>query len=780
MAEEEGLDVVIQPSRNINAACYEVPTLNHRHVTANVLPILTEAKTIQTAQEDGGVDKCTSKKRKMTRLAIIFAVMASAALVIGLGVVASKNKTLMITSGASFVEGCPEGEVVVNSSITSNQEVPTSDTELYDTSPFNRRLKVTFPFIGNNVQQFSRRLNKRSGCNEFTGRGKDFQSVQGKSNSVGFLICRENIDRPGFGLEEFSSGYMTGTPVYSELTLEEFDSTLSELSDEGTTLSDGLETAETVTGSLAAITTTYPLVSGLFSIASGAIGVANIYAGKNEQSDAEVIISGISELFNSRFYELNQKISKLSDMVADGFSVIRKDLADNELDELMGYLQAIDYAHRNMLNASLTTNIEPGIKKLYVDRYRDACNRPQFTAEDIFRQFYGFACGESGKERKCDVSNGVETGICKYGVKKRQYIQDIYKEGSEGLSKRFLDFGAWLLKAMLLAQFHSSACLPQDVASCIDPFTDPTRKLIAEEQKAAFAEVAANVEQAVECIDNSFIDTLSNPAFYQDETKVPGLKSCLSPSFMSNMTKPSSYLEINECMADKIRDSLQTNFPLKHWAVVVYHDHPSELYFDGDGANKKSGMIHVNANENLGDKVIHLLYRNKDLGPKDLTYVDELSTGIATTRNVFTDDERGYDKVGILVEVERKNDITLGAIESHVGSCYGDPTNPSSADTPNEQSPIEVLRRDQGFIAWTNAARGQPGISSTAFSATKELTQNENLIYKEGSSDPSDLLQFHSIEMYVVRYINAGSDPGECCDAANCIQWPRRTVSMIV
>jgi hypothetical protein len=211
----------------------------------------------------------------------------------------------------------------------------------------------------------------------------------------------ENVDRPGFGLEEFDSGYEMGNKIYSEASEEEVD----------TLLQNGLETAAILSETVADVTALVdtPLmkaVSGFFSVASGALGVASIWGAK---SDADVTNS----LINKRFNELSLQVSKLSDMVADGFSQIRKDLADNELDELMGYLQAIDYAYKNMLNATLTADMIPQVKKVYVDRYRDACNRPQFTADDIFRQFYGFACGDTGSSRDCDAANGDQTGVCR-------------------------------------------------------------------------------------------------------------------------------------------------------------------------------------------------------------------------------------------------------------------------------------------------------------------------------------------------------------------------------
>jgi hypothetical protein len=50
--------------------------------------------------------------------------------------------------------------------------------------------------------------------------------------------------------------------------------------------------------------------------------------------------------------------------------------------------------------------------------------------------------------------------MCAYGVKKRQFILDIFKKEAQGKIENFESGANWLLHAMRLAQFHYATCLP--------------------------------------------------------------------------------------------------------------------------------------------------------------------------------------------------------------------------------------------------------------------------------------------------------------------------------
>lgn len=255
-------------------------------------------------------------------------------------------------------------------------------------------------------------MHEGSKCSKGTKSSKSSASTpspaRSSQNTTGlFLLCRENPDRPGFGLSEFESGYDQGEPVYSELTPVEAETLVTDIS---TTLGTFASVGAGVAG---LFDQTKALSAGL-GLAGGALGVFTHFFGKSETDITQALIK-------SEFEKTNREIAKLARQVSQGFADIRKDLADNELDDLMGYLQAIETAYQDMQEA-VSSNATEEVRNIYAEEYRAACNRPHFTPDDIFRQFYGFACGDEGVERKCTASNGVATGKCAYGVKKRQFI----------------------------------------------------------------------------------------------------------------------------------------------------------------------------------------------------------------------------------------------------------------------------------------------------------------------------------------------------------------------
>lgn len=44
-----------------------------------------------------------------------------------------------------------------------------------------------------------------------------------------FLLCRKDPERPGFGLEDFESGFEEGEPVFSDLTSVEATDNVSKI-----------------------------------------------------------------------------------------------------------------------------------------------------------------------------------------------------------------------------------------------------------------------------------------------------------------------------------------------------------------------------------------------------------------------------------------------------------------------------------------------------------------------------------------------------------------------
>jgi hypothetical protein len=254
-----------------------------------------------------------------------------------------------------------------------------------------------------------------------------------------------------------------------------------------------------------------------------------------------------------RFREVNIAIMQLSKQVRDGFDMIRKDLADIELDEYMASLQAMNVAYENMQHVTLQPGVTAEVKKLYTDKYRVACNRPHYTAEDIFRNLYGYACGDN--QRQCGTNEG--TGSCKFGVRKRHFIFDIIIQTANKLPSSVRGIGEWLMQAMILAQFHSDVCLPADATTCNDPFTDPIRNQTAVEQMLAFQEVASNIEREVHCLQNvTFQSYLSGNEFYTDA--VPN-GSC----------NPASVDHGNGCMAEKTKKVLDFEYPDKEWTYCL-------------------------------------------------------------------------------------------------------------------------------------------------------------------------------------------------------------------
>jgi len=135
---------------------------------------------------------------------------------------------------------------------------------------------------------------------------------------------------------------------------------------------------------------------------------------------------------------------------------------------------------------------------------RDACNEPHFRPIDVFRRLYGYACGAAGSSRSCEDDEGKGTGSCPHGPKNRQYLLDDFRaaafDGCAASGKeQFIEFGRWLLSAMLESMFLHSVCLDSDLLSCPNGVDDQVFTESLEEMQLAALEVSDNIERAQEC-----------------------------------------------------------------------------------------------------------------------------------------------------------------------------------------------------------------------------------------------------------------------------------------
>lgn len=497
-----------------------------------------------------------------------------------------------------------------------------------------------------------------------------------------FLLCTQDPARPGISIDNFESGFAEGEAVFSELSLVEANDQMTKTLKDVTTITSSV-------GTLAALA--FPPAAAVSGALTAITGLISLFTGGVSSNDA-FIANG--------FNQMNRKMDELSLQISQGFLDVRKDVADNELDDLMGYLQSIHNAYQDMVDASLDNTTSDDTREVYAQKYRAVCNHPFFTPNDLFRQFYGFACGDN-PNRQC-ATDGDNTGTCKYGVKKRQYIRDIYEGIAEGLSSRFIPFGTWLLKAMVLAQFHFEACLPQDELSCNDPVIDPVRKVTAEEMKNATAEVEFNLNYTLNCTFDKFRDTLSDNNFYQ--TQVPGMNDCLNMKDSEDGSKDAPPENKNKCMATKTREKLNAEFPTKHWAVVVYNEEGTApdgraIVIDQCDRGLDYGCMNNNIQE-LGGRSFHLMYREKSKGRKNYI-VNPLGDVVGVLGGLGLDlpnllFDRPEDSVVTSEDADVFDGTKLGlAVYGVVDKCLGDPLNPSNDPTGH----IALLRREHGYIA---------------------------------------------------------------------------------
>lgn len=231
--------------------------------------------------------------------------------------------------------------------------------------------------------------------------------VRADKNTAKFLLCRQDTENPGYGLPEYDRDYSKGEPVYSELTQEGADDEMSEHI-------KNLDFAEKIIGTGSTIAGN---IKGRESVAAGLAAVQGIHQcvsfGLSKSHKAN---DPTQELIKQEFERTNTKISALSDQVSAGFQQIRTDLADIELDAVMEQsIQSMQYAYKELQQAVQDADTSVSLKRLYADRYRATCHVPHYKPEDIFRNLYGYACGDKGVDRDCKAENGGENHVSVMG-----------------------------------------------------------------------------------------------------------------------------------------------------------------------------------------------------------------------------------------------------------------------------------------------------------------------------------------------------------------------------
>ena len=143
-----------------------------------------------------------------------------------------------------------------------------------------------------------------------------------------FLLCRQDPARPGISIDNFESGFAEGEAVFSELSLVEANDQMTKTLKDVTTITSSV-------GTLAALA--FPPAAAVSGALTAITGLISLFTGGVSSNDA-FIANG--------FNQMNRKMDELSLQISQGFLDVRKDVADNELDDLMGYLQSIHNAYQ--------------------------------------------------------------------------------------------------------------------------------------------------------------------------------------------------------------------------------------------------------------------------------------------------------------------------------------------------------------------------------------------------------------------------------------------------
>lgn len=424
------------------------------------------------------------------------------------------------------------------------------------------------------------------------------------------FICRVD-SRTGFGKKEDDLDYMASSPFFSSMTR---------------TVADVRTTALLSTLNFGKDIGTVILTAAGFSIAASGLAIAGSVMQLLSQSAAKSETSLATATAMNNFKATTMQIAILAEKVDQGFAAVRRDIADSSLDTLMSSLQAIQSAFVNF-NATLDEN-NPKLTRTYTANFREACNAAHRTPADIFRDLYGYACGNETTNRNCENTEGDATGVCKFGVKKRNYVLDLFSSDAAGDITRFRDFSEWLKSALLLAEYLYGVCLPADQASCTDPEEDPIFNKALEDMVAAFEEVQGNLNQTEACFRALWKENIGVSNYFQigsPGTCLGEVGKCVEED--GRLTPKSA--ECNQCMVDRIADALVTKDQYKdfHFQVIVYNfDEQFASNNDNyairapeEDQSDVAGRVYMRPKTDswfgkpfLADKVLHIRYHSRE------------------------------------------------------------------------------------------------------------------------------------------------------------------------
>ena len=234
-------------------------------------------------------------------------------------------------------------------------------------------------------------------------------------------------------------------------------------------------------------------------------------------------------------------------------------------------------------------------------KIRAACNVPHRRPQDIFRDLYGYACGDNGDNYECG-SKGW--GECRYGTKKEQFLLDTYLDVANYDVEKIKTFNYWLRATMVQAAMFYSYC-PSLQVSCVDHATDPVAEAERTNMELAFREVNYNLDRAVACIQNEPTQGLTMEFLLQQVNH----GECEDV--------PIDGGQQNGCIAGQIRDTLEENdpFELYEWLVVVYSSDDC-VSIEGDElsrTNSNAGYKRIVGSDRDGlmNKKFHFMYHKK-------------------------------------------------------------------------------------------------------------------------------------------------------------------------
>mmetsp|Transcript_14905 Transcript_14905/g.22585 ORF Transcript_14905/g.22585 Transcript_14905/m.22585 type:complete len:302 (+) Transcript_14905:1-906(+) len=207
-----------------------------------------------------------------------------------------------------------------------------------------------------------------------------------------------------------------------------------------------------------------------------------------------------------------------------------------------------------------------------------------------------------GDEYLCDSK---DWGKCKYGMKKEQFLLDLYLDLAQNDVEKIKGFNSWLRSTMIQAFMFYNIC-PSLEVSCVDPVTDPVAKAGREMMLEAFDEINFNLDRAITCLQENPTNALT----------IEFLLSSVNYQECDNITTDGG--EQNGCIAQKIIDTLKENdtFDKFEWLVLVYLKDDCVMYEGEQGSN--AGYHHFEGSDRDGimNKKFHFMYHKKGFNAK--------------------------------------------------------------------------------------------------------------------------------------------------------------------